>query len=204
MARGPGKFNLILGDGTYDKNFYLKVPDVADGTLKLSQGDDSAILRDVLSVDSAGVVSILNGLKAKGTVTNDSAAAGYVGEYVESVIALATPVALNSTVNANMTSISLAAGDWDVDGQVSFPSNAATTIVVLVAGISTVNATLAGYETQARVPYNNVVPSSTFMFPVPRTRISLAATTTVYMVVNASFNVNTCGVSGILRARRVR
>jgi hypothetical protein len=60
----------------------------------------------------------------KGTTTNDSAAAGYVGEYVESVVsAVNSP---SSGAYGDLTSISLTAGDWDVTLNAHVSRNGAT------------------------------------------------------------------------------
>src|SRR5262245_21751697 len=49
-----------------------------------------------------------------GTNTNDSAATGYVGEYVESTVLSGSAVTLTNNVWTAVTSIPLGAGDWDV------------------------------------------------------------------------------------------
>jgi hypothetical protein len=107
----------------------------------------------------------------------------------------------------NLCGVSLTAGDWDVAGSVYFDGNAATTIGYLFASVGTTSATLNQTQdafTIAAYPsasFGTVNPITVHFGP---TRISLASTTTMYMVVQGSFAVNTMKAFGLLRARRVR
>jgi hypothetical protein len=137
-----------------------------------------------------------------GTNTNNNANAGSVGEYISSS---ASSVSLTSTVAANVTSISLTAGDWDVSGDVAVVSAAGTIIANATGGINTTSATIPSF-TQGSVfqlPYT-APASATVASPCGTIRISVSTTTTVYLVVNATFSVSTCTTSGFIGARRVR
>jgi hypothetical protein len=142
-----------------------------------------------------------------GTVTNDNAAAGLVGEYIESSLLVGSAVNLTSDVAANVTSISLTAGDWDVSaiGRVH-ANNASTSFTQGLASISATSATLDAVNqvntfSAAAVPGNGVNYAA---LGVPSTRISLAATTTIYLVCRAKFTVSTAQAYGVISARRVR
>ncbi|MET3907100.1 hypothetical protein ABID59_001431 [Bradyrhizobium sp. S3.3.6] len=142
-----------------------------------------------------------------GTATNDNASAGNIGEYVESVITSGSAVALTTATAKTVTSISLTAGDWDVDGVVGFlPAN--TTSVTLFAGcLSLVTNTLD--VTPGRIvnpPLGTVVYNggTATHAPVPPYRFSLNATTTVFLVARSDFTASTNVAYGIVRARRVR
>lgn len=136
-----------------------------------------------------------------GTTTNDSASAGRIGEFVSSTVANTT-VNLASGTPANVTSITLTAGDWDVSGMVIFNVAASTVMSAQVAGISSTSATLATYQfsniagAQAAGAGSNVI--------TPVVRISVAATTTVYLVAQGNFTNSTCQAGGVIRARRAR
>lgn len=141
-----------------------------------------------------------------GTTTNNDANAGSVGEYVESTVASANKIALTNVTPANVTSISLTAGDWDVWGNAYFDPAASTTFDVIISSISTTSATSplrdTGNQSVLKVlDFGTGIPSS--LQPVPQ-RLSLSTTTTVYLVVVASFAVSTLHSFGTLRARRVR
>jgi hypothetical protein len=141
-----------------------------------------------------------------GTTTNNNADAGAVGEYVESTIASASKISLTNITGANVTSISLTAGDWDVWGNAYFDPAASTTFDLIISSISTVSATSPSRDTGNQsvlkvLDFGTGIPSS--VQPVPQ-RLSLSATTTVYLVVVCSFAVSTMHAFGTLRARRVR
>lgn len=141
------------------------------------------------------------------TATNDNAAAGTVGEFVSASIAFGSAVSLVSATTKTITSISLTAGDWDVTGMVGFNGAATTLVTAFDAGVSLVNNTLPGTTdhifwgfasgTAAFAQY----PSS---FTVPRLRVSVSVTTTVYLVADATFTVSTCTAFGKIEARRIR
>ena len=144
----------------------------------------------------------------RGTTTNDNAAAGYVGEYTESIIAQGSAVSLTTATAANVTSISLTAGDWDVWGGISYNCAATTNVTLTLSSISLVSATLNNTQGQYfvwRFGAAGLVPQAEFggntIGPV---RMSLASTTTVYLVGRADFTVSTVGGYGALKARRVR
>lgn len=168
--------------------------------------------RDFYQYVNGSVVSVASigpSLAGRGTPTNDSAASGYIGEYVESVVS-GSPVSLTSGTAANMTSISLTAGDWDVDAVFVFSGGASTTVTYWVGSISLTSATVdqtngrfVGLPNAVANPYNNVA-SGLVALPVPPLRFSLSATTTVYAVALSLFGTSTANVRGILRARRVR
>lgn len=141
-----------------------------------------------------------------GTNTTDSAATGRLGEYVEAIRASGAALVLVSTVAQNVTSISLTAGDWDVDGNVCFAPDATTVRALSIGGISTTTATLpATSNVRGTLAYNSAdANANAYSVTTPITRISLAATTTVYLVGYAQFSVAAQSMFGTIRARRVR
>lgn len=166
----------------------------------------------LIIADTTGALSRSGngGIPVQGTNTNDSASAGNIGEYIESVIASGSAVSLTTGTPANITSISLTAGDWDVDLVAQFTGGGSTTVVYLIASISSTSATLdntngrrCGIQYNGEVAFNNIA-NVILSVPVPPLRFSLASTTTIYAVAQAAFGVSTCSVFGILRARRVR
>jgi hypothetical protein len=142
-----------------------------------------------------------------GTATNDNANAGNVGEYISSSVASGAAVALTSVTTANVTSISLPAGDWDVSAMGYFTGGASTTFNRGEISISTTSATenttpgqVGSFPAGGATVFNN----DPVYINVGPARLSLSATTTVYMVAQASFGTSTCSAYGLLRARRVR
>src|SRR5216684_1358028 len=115
----------------------------------------------------------------QGTATNDNAAAGKVGEYISSTIATGSSVTLTTNTTANVTSISLTAGDWDVTGAVDFTFGATTSYTNLIGSVSSTSATIGGqdskfdFETPAAVP----TAGADATYPLPVVRFSLGSTT---------------------------
>lgn len=142
-----------------------------------------------------------------GTGTNDNAAAGNVGEYIQGVVASGSPVSLVSGTAKNLTSISLSAGDWDVAASISIMPASTTSITAIVASVSAGSGavdTSNGRYGQMIFGGGIVTGGSTLTVPVVPVRWSLAGTTVLYAVGEAVFTVSTCNMFGLLRARRVR
>ena len=140
-----------------------------------------------------------------GTATNDNAAAGYVGEYNSAAVAAGSAVSLTTATTANVTTISLTAGDWDVSGIVQYTPTATTSVTQLTQGVSTLSATLSPQGTFSKfVTAANILTAIDPAWSLPVVRLALASTTTIYLVSNATFSVSTLTAYGIITARRVR
>ncbi len=143
-----------------------------------------------------------------GTTTNNNAAAGSVGEEVESIITLASGgVSLTNATSADVTSISLTAGDWDVWGNVGFSGNGATLTAYTYGWISSTSATTpdAAYQSQLAFSANGATfTQGSIAFCAPGRRFSLTTTTTIYLSVNSGFSVSTEFAFGAIYARRRR
>jgi len=131
---------------------------------------------------------------------------GQLGEYISSYIPAGSSIAMTTGVGINVTSISLTGGDWDVVGWIGW--NGSATFGLLAGDISTSSATRT-YESSNDV----TAPASAFnaLTVGPHTtkiqmhRISLATTTTVYLVAFSYFSAGTAFASyGKISARRVR
>jgi hypothetical protein len=144
-----------------------------------------------------------------GTTTNNNAAAGSVGELQSSVVADST-TSLTINTNADVTSLLLQPGDYDVWGNVAFNGAASTTTIINLGWISTTSATLPAsnlYATQFFSAGGTAVYStapSAFCVPSIRVTVATATTTTVYLSVRSAFLVSTSTAGGGLYARRRR
>lgn len=143
-----------------------------------------------------------------GSATNDNAPAGDVGEVVSASVALGSGVGLISGTAANVASISLTPGDWDVFGDCTFTLAAGTVITQGVASISTVTGTTANvpFQFSARVwtTAGGALGGNNETVWVGPTRISIAVATTIYLVAESNFTTAGLTVWGGIRARRVR
>lgn len=138
-----------------------------------------------------------------GTTTVDDASEGVVGEYLSSVVLGASGVSLTTNTPADLTHISLTAGDWDVWGNIFFvPTD--TSLVDAFAWISNTSATEPdnAYITGIAVA-TGTISANGFSTAVQINRISIAITTSVYISAKAIFG-GTCAMSGAIYARRAR
>lgn len=149
----------------------------------------------------------INSTQLKGTTTNSSASAGFVGEYVSS-----------GSINSNLTdqqwkdcaAITLTAGDWDISGGSTFIRNGATfTSTDLEIGISQTS----GNSASGLVAAENLTAASasvpvTFLttsFSIPSYRLSIASSGSAYLKVYAdTISAGTAKMSCHIRARRVQ
>jgi hypothetical protein len=175
----------------------ITVPD-ADITIARAGANN-----DITSLTACTALTNAAGIDIKGTNTNDSAAAGDVGEYVSSTVSAGSAVALTTNVTANVTSISLTAGDWVVTGNVAIFPAASTSLTVETGAVSITSAAIPADFTQQRHAAF-VMGATSVMFPVPTVSIKLSGTATIYLIAAATFTVSTCGAYGSIRAWRVR
>lgn len=138
-----------------------------------------------------------------GTTAADNAPAGTYGEYLESKIASGSAVSLTTATAANITSISLTAGDWDVEGSINFSQGAATATAT-VGGINTTSATLPTDGSEVNSGVIGTTITVVDGVTLPRRRVNVSATTTVYLVGRATFSAGTVTGYGVINARRIR
>jgi hypothetical protein len=120
-----------------------------------------------------------------------------VGEVISSSV---STQAITTATTTNVTSISLTAGDWDVYGSVRTHPAASTTQDLVLGAISTTSATLPNIY--ASIP--NYPAGFGGGCAAPTIRLSLASTTTVYLIGYVSYAVSTLTISGNIYARRAR
>jgi hypothetical protein len=160
----------------------------------------------------SGVKTFDGQLIAKGTATNDSASAGYIGELIVGSLVRSSATALTTGTAKTVVSISLTAGDWDITAMCGATPGGATTYSNVSWAISTTTNTEPGTDTLS-VPttgqsrHGFPIPSgsgSEWTFCITPTRASISSTTTFYLVANYSFAVSTLSAYGSIRARRER
>lgn len=144
-----------------------------------------------------------------GTTTNNDANAGSVGEYIESSTDGGT-TGYTAGTQVNGASITLTAGDWDVEGMVVLKNSAVMTWQYLKCGLSTTSATLGtGIGDFSHATANTTYAGDTYIYPTViamSKRVKVASgTQVVYVVGQGGFTTGgTCGMSGFIRARRRR
>lgn len=152
-----------------------------------------------LWVDNGGKVVI------PGRTDAGSAAAGNIGELISSTVLVGSAVALTNNTAANITSISLTAGEWDVSGVAILNPGGSTVLTSVFGWINTVSATpptppgSGGYAAWAGSATASIIAQC-----VGPRQLSLSSTTTVYLGILANFTSTAPGGYGFIRARRIQ
>jgi hypothetical protein len=153
-----------------------------------------------LNVGGAAKVASLTG-----TATNDNAPAGAVGEEIN---ASASAVSLVSTTAKTIATLSLTAGDWEVEARVKFNYAATTTSTWRAAGISlttNVMPTTLTDTTALAIQSGAITTALTGpALPTGAARESLAGSTNIFCVAQSTFATSTATADCLIRARRVR
>jgi hypothetical protein len=194
-----GAFTSLSASGSVSgsgfSNYLASPPSIGGTSPNSAQFTTVNMTGTITPSQTAGIV---------GTTTNNNANAGSVGEYIQSNV---TGVAITSSTNSNITSISLTAGDWDVTGLMQTAPAGTTTTSAVSVGVSTTSAAFNTINVGLGNSKANQAPLAAGVYTseiAPTTRISVASTTTVYLVGFVSYSVSTLTVSGQIRARRVR
>ena len=130
-----------------------------------------------------------------------AAAAGAVGESMESVVATVNAPA--TTVWGDLTSIGLPAGDWEISAMVTGELNGAT-LTTMSAGISTTAGNSAAgltYGTTRADMLPTTANTASVTFPPRRV---VGGFTTYYLKMNATYSAGTPRFYGRITARRMR
>jgi hypothetical protein len=156
----------------------------------------------LIIADTTGAISRSGGggIPIQGTNTNGTTAAGNVGEYTEDVD---NSVSLTTATPTNISSISLAAGNWLIFGGVLFTGTGTTQATELFASINTVTATNTFTQGQCVRLRGTTYTDPLLGFPLGPLPVSLSGTTTYYLNAQATFTVSTLTCSGKLYAIRL-
>ena len=157
-------------------------------------------------VTSSNTVTYTATSQIPGSTTDDSASAGNIGEYITSTVLVGAAVSLPTGTAANVTSLSLTAGDWDVDGNIGTSPATGTTETACVGWTSTTSAsapTAPNNGSCVLARYSTPGPDGV-VFPVGGQRASVASPTTTYLSGLLGFFGSTDAIFGFIGARRRR
>ncbi len=196
VTAGPGSGSQVASLGSF-----------TSAALLAALTDETGTGVAVFGTSPTITTPVLNQPNIVGTTTNDSAAAGSVGQIIESNVASGSAVSLVNSTGKTITSISLTAGDWDVWGNVGVIQAASTTLSFMEAAIGPTDNTVPAAPNGGAfmtLSLTFATGATSQVFPVGMTRISVASTTTYYLVVRAAFAASTATAYGYIGARRVR
>lgn len=171
------------------------------GTGNFAATTSPTFVTPVIGAATATSISFASTDGIKGVTGASDAATGYVGEYVSSSVLVGSAVSLTSGANANITTLSVGAGDWELYGNVYFSPNGATTSTFLNASVNTVSMSSSNAATGIQYPFTAGTWAS---LCVVTGNFSVAGATTFYLIARSTFAVNTMSAYGFISARRVR
>lgn len=202
---------IVGGTSAADAYTQYQVSGTSNWVMGLDNSDSDAFV--ISSGNALGTNNIARGtsttLQIKGTATNDAASTGWVGEEVKSEVTSDQNISSSATF-FDMTSITLTAGDWDIEGAaVIIRSGATFTATDFFVGVGTASGTSS---TGTTLPVNShyqtdVCPTSftRYMANAPTTRVSISGSTTYYLKgFIGNFSAGTPVYRCVLRARRLR
>jgi len=169
-----------------------------------SDGNSYVISNSSTPGTSNAFRATLTGVSMLGTTTNNSAASGWVGQYISSTTIIATSYPTSSQYG-DLVALALTAGDWDVTGVIGATANGGT-ISQIAIGISYT----AGNSSFALVQGDNLNfgPGPTIAADagqtMPNVRVSINTPTTYYLKYRSDYSVATPKAVGRISARRVR
>ena len=201
-AKGYWNDTGIFGPSTGD--FIIRAGNNSNNTIIAGNASGSHLtISNTGDATFAGKVTPTGGIV--GTTTNNNAAAGNVGEYVEGVVLRASAVSLTTATVGNVSSITLGAGDWDVSGYVSFLAGGSTVRTLILSGLANGTSSLPDIENGSRVAQAGSVTGGTDIgMATAIVRYSLTGNTTIYLNAYSEFTTSTMQAYGVIRARRVR
>lgn len=187
---GAGSWRMKINDT------YYKIPLLADAATSL--GALSAT--QISFTTTSGII---------GTTTSDSAAAGSVGQFIDSAVLIGAAVSLTNSTTANVTSIVLTPGDWDIGGNILFTGGASTVCIDAIGLLNTSSATLLDQAFMSQMSFAaGATPFATgntgMALMGQQIQVTAATTTTVYLIARAGFTISTCAAAGYVWARRRR
>lgn len=192
---------------TINQILYSSAANTIGGITTASSGVLTTSSTGVPSIDTTNFQVLTTGVQVKGNNTNTAPPTGFIGELIS---ATATTGALTNNTVANVTSVSLTAGIWDISARCEFATTGTVAgNVQWILAISTVTASLGSLvgeygSTQdgGKLPVNGVNSVGVWTGP---TRATLSATTTIYLncrgASTSTFTNVTC--TGVIRAVRV-
>lgn len=152
----------------------------------------------------------INQANLVGTTTNNNAAVGSVGEEGEVIVPVGSAISLTNTTPADVCSMILQPGDYDVWGNIGFNGNSSTLVTDLEGWINTSSASLPNAALYNGPSFGStgvaIFAANSYGFQVPTIRVTVATatTTTIYLSGRAGFSVSTATAYGGLYWRRRR
>ncbi len=158
--------------------------------LGLQPGSNPTSINNVTTQNGGLLIGLSNGTAPSG---------GFLGEQIRGA---ATAVNLGNGTAANITSINITAGIWDVSGCYDISCTSPNAITAITVSISTTSATNTGTKGDNNFIYNGLTVSE-ISAAIPSFRVTINTTTTYYLVAQSNFGAGTSAGNGRISATRV-
>jgi hypothetical protein len=166
-----------------------------------------------LTVDGSGNISVptaststLGVVKVDGTsITISSGVISTTPNFQQSVVPIASEVTCVNGVPKTVTSLTLAAGTWEIWGVVDYDTSSATIQSYFNLLSTTTNSiTFTGVQDNYAGAFINLTGNTNSRTPwcTPRIYVTFASSTTVYLVADCGFSAGTVKAYGTLNARQ--
>jgi len=152
------------------------------------------------TISATGLVTATVGIR--GVAGTTSAATGNIGEAAKANLASSSPVTLTNNTAADVVTLSLTAGDWDVSGFIVFVFGSGTTSTDITAFINTTANTKPGINTGQECGNFSTLTNATQCISTPVVQIKIGSTTTVRLGAYSLFSIAGMSAYGTIYARR--
>lgn len=132
-----------------------------------------------------------------GVIDGGTPVTGDVGEVMT---VTGSQVTLTSQTTASLCSLTLTAGDWEVENIFYINPTAGATTITAGNNSAATAIDAAPFRFQIGASLSAIVQC----FQAPRRRYNISASQTIYLNVNVAFSSGTCTGNGYMFARRVR
>lgn len=166
----------------------------------MSVGLTTPLAGKFTTIQATGAITPSSTAGIVGTATNDTVAAGSVGEFVSNTT---TGTSLTNSTTTNIASITLTAGDYDVSGVAQTVPAAGTTLSQCAVGISATSATLPTIASLTQYGFTSAAGIGSVL-PSPNSKQRFPSSATVYLVLNCGVSGSTATANGFIRAERMR
>lgn len=179
------------------------------------------------ATDLAVINTSTNSFSIRGTNTNDSATAGFVGETMTLSLPFASRVALSASLTScnlgaatcpstgGTQSITLTPGDWICTAQVQFPTGSTggtlTNVIAAITPTTVVNlGTVDVVPSGGQVKADFTIPSGAIgsnqgpSVTIPPIHINVASNTPYFVVARSTFTVGAVFIAGFMQCTRDR
>ncbi|MCX4155004.1 MULTISPECIES: hypothetical protein [Paraburkholderia] len=196
------------GAAVFGTSPVIGTPAISGGTVSgatinnTTLGLTTPLAAKVTTLQATGLITPTSTIGIAGTATNDSPAAGSIGEVQTGSTA---STSLTTVTPANCASVPLTAGNWAVSGVITYTAAGSTTISSFANGISTTSAAFGAANTGSYTQQTATFTTGNInAWSTPVVFIKLASSGTAYLVGQAGFGVSTMTCAGFISAQRIR